>query len=164
MTSYEVQVLLSFIYFLSCAASRIFCQFLWRDQEPSSHQFSCTSLRDLNSGRFTDWATVAAAGQSKLINKVVSLKLFNDCDVRFNERNKKSFLCLMETRTNVFQDLQIEVSKNFFFHKIGSNFFFSGDLFCQLSFCYCDVKKVQCQLAESRWTKSKVAQQSFEWQ
>ena len=30
---------------------------LCRDRESNSSQFSCTSSRDLNSGRFTDWAT-----------------------------------------------------------------------------------------------------------
>ena len=38
---------------------RIFSLLLCRDRELNSHWFSCTSLRDLNSGRFTDWATEA---------------------------------------------------------------------------------------------------------
>ena len=34
---------------------------LCRDRESNSHQFSCTSSRDLHSERFTDWATAATA-------------------------------------------------------------------------------------------------------
>ena len=38
-----------------------FPKVLCRDQESNSCQLSCTYLRDLNSGRFTDWATAAMA-------------------------------------------------------------------------------------------------------
>ena len=34
---------------------------LWRGRESNSRQFSCTSSRDLDPGRFTDWASPAAA-------------------------------------------------------------------------------------------------------
>ena len=36
-----------------------FSYLLFRNWESNSRQFSCTSLRDLNSGSFTDWATAA---------------------------------------------------------------------------------------------------------
>ena len=42
-------------------AARIFSNLLCHYRESNSHQFSCISLRDLNSGRFTDSATMAVS-------------------------------------------------------------------------------------------------------
>ena len=51
-------------YFHIClidGAARIFSYLICCDWESNSRQLSCTSLRDLNSGRFTSWATAAVA-------------------------------------------------------------------------------------------------------
>ena len=57
-----------------------------RNRESNRHQFSCTSLWDLNSGRFTDWATAAkalmqiqsdtAANQGRILNKGLRKKTY----------------------------------------------------------------------------------------
>ena len=41
---------------------------LRRNRESNSCQFSCTSLRNLNSGCFTDWATAAAAKSGTMLS------------------------------------------------------------------------------------------------
>ena len=38
-----------------------FVYFVYPNRESNSHEFSCTYWRELNSGRFTHWATAAAA-------------------------------------------------------------------------------------------------------
>ena len=77
---------------------------------------------------------MAAAGQSKLINKVVSLKLFNDCDVRFGKRNKKIVPLSDGNKNKCVSGSSDRSFKKLFFHQIGSNFFSADVCFASFRF------------------------------
>ena len=55
------------VFCLTLSQMIFFPKLLCPDRESNSSRFSCTSLRNLNSGRFSDWATMAAASFQHLM-------------------------------------------------------------------------------------------------
>ena len=95
-------------------AAKIFSNLLCHDRESNSHLFSCTSLRELNSERFTNWATVAASLDIVGIKKVPS-------------KNKISYLWIIYSRF-LFQVTFLSVSIFFHISRDLKNIFFSCSL------------------------------------